>query len=197
MAQTQHHPKKRFSEEEALEKMEKTIDQKMEKIMKQWFVHKFLDLKIMKDLFASHIVNDINHKIHTHLYTIFLVVWWITLVSGLIGIFGFLVSLSWLGFMFSLGVGIGLRVLLYVVFAFAFSLLSLLVGIGLIRFKKRVISLIVLLVFVSLLLFLVSFIPVWLYSYKSYGGIWSGIFNLIITFVLLVLVVKNQEIFKN
>lgn len=44
------HQKKHFSEEEALEKVEQKLDQKMEKIMNKGFIHKFLNLKIMKDI---------------------------------------------------------------------------------------------------------------------------------------------------
>ncbi len=194
MEKTLH--KKHFSEEEALEKMERKIDEKMGKVMKQWFVHKFLNLKVMKDILGSHIVNDVNKKMHSYLKTLFIIVGWISLVSWIIGVFWFLVSLSGLGFMFSLGVGIGLRVLIYVLLALAFSLLSFFTWIGLIRMKKWVVSLVVLGFFVSALLFIISFIPVGLDSYRSYGGFGWGLFNLIITFILLILVVKNQDMFK-
>lgn len=194
-----HHPhhKKRFSEEEALEKMEYKIDKNMEKIMNKWFVHRFLTLKFIKDLLASHTFTDINHRISSYLKTIFVIVWWISLITWIVGIFSFLISLSWLGFMFSLWFGIGIRVLIYVLLAFAFSLLSLFIWIGMIRFKKRVISLIVLGFFVSAILFIISRIPVGLYSYRSYGSFWSWLFNIIITFVLLLLVLKNEHMFKN
>jgi hypothetical protein len=33
-------------------------------------------------------------------------------------------------------------------------------------------------------------------SYRSYWGFGWGLFNLIITFILLILVVKNQDMFK-
>jgi hypothetical protein len=36
-----------------------------------------------------------------------------------------------------------------------------------------------------------------LYSYRSYGNFWSGLFNLIITAVLLILVLKNDHMFKH
>lgn len=99
--------------------------------------------------------------------------------------------------MFSLGVGIGIRVLIYVLLSLAFSLISLFMGIGMIRFKKRVISLMVLGFAVSALLFILSLIPVGLYSYRSYGSFGGGSFNLIITAVLLILVLKNEAMFKN
>lgn len=193
---TVHH-KKRFSEEEALENVEKKLDEKMDKIMSKWFVHKFLDLKFMKDVLSSHIVNDANHKIKNSLSILFTVLGWISVATGIIGIFSFLVSLSGLWFMFSLWFGIGVRVLVYVLLGLSFSLLGLFTWIGLIRRKKRVVSLIILGLFVSAILFVVSFIPVGLYAYKSYGSFGGGLFNLIITFVLLLLVVKNDTMFKN
>ncbi len=192
----QSHQKKRFSEEEALEKMEHNIDKNMEKIMNTWFVYTFINLKLIKDLLASNVVNDINHRISSSLKPIFIIVGWISFITWIIGIFSFLISLSGLGFMFSLWFGIGIRVLIYVIFAFAFSLLSLFMGIGLIRFKKRVISLIILGFLVSVLLFIISLIPVGLYSYRSYWSFGGGLFNLIITFVLLIIVLKNEHMFK-
>lgn len=192
---TVHH-KKRFSEEEALENVEKKLDEKMDKIMSKWFVHKFLDLKIMKDILSSHIVNDVNHKLRPSLSILFTILGWISVVTGIIGIFSFLVSLSGLWFMFSLWFGIGVRVLVYVLLGLSFSLLWLFIWIGLIRRKKRVVSLIILGLFVSAILFVVSLIPVGLYAYKSYGSFGGGLFNLIITFVLLLLVVKNDTMFK-
>ncbi len=193
----QEYQKKHFSEEEALDKAEKKLDEKMEKIMKQSFIHKFLTLKIVKDIIGAHMINDINHKIAPYLKTIFIIVGWISLITWIIGIFSFLVSLSGLGFMFSLWFGIGVRVLIYVLLALIFSLLSLCMGIGMIRFKKRVISLIVLWFCVSAILFVLSRIPVGLYSYRSYGSFGWGFFNLIITVILLILVLKNEAMFKN
>lgn len=193
----QPHQKKHFSEEETLDKAERKLDEKMEKIMKKWFVHKFLNHKIIKDILASHFVTDINHKLPPYLTTIFTIVGWISLITWIIGIFSFLISLSGLGFMFSLWFGIGIRVLIYVLLAVAFSLLSLFTWIGMIRFKKRVISLAILGFAVSALSLIISLIPVGLYSYKSYGSFGWSFFNLLITFVLLVLILKNENMFKN
>jgi hypothetical protein len=127
---------------------------------------------------------------------LFTILGWISVVTWIIGLFSFLVSLSGLWFMFSLWFGIGIRVLIYILLGFSFSLLWLFTWIGLIRFKKRVISLIILWFFVSVIILIVSIIPVWLYSYKTYGSVGSWLFNLIITFVLLLLVVKNDTMFK-
>ena len=78
----------------------------------------------MKDILGSKVVNDANAKIVPYLKTIFLIIGWISVVSGIIGIFSFLLGLSGLGFVFSFGFGIGLRVVIYILIALAFSLLS-------------------------------------------------------------------------
>ncbi len=192
----QAHQKKHFSEEDTLDKVEKKIDQNMEKIMKKWFVQKFLNHKIIKDILASHFINYINHTVQPYLKTIFTILWWISFITWIVGIFSFLISLSGLGFMFSLGFGIWLRVLIYVILALMFSLLSLFIGIGMIRLKKRLISLVILWLGISLLAFVVSLVPVGLYSYRSYGSFWWSLFNLVITFVLVLLVIKNEQYFK-
>lgn len=191
------HQKKHFSEEATLDKVEKKIDHNMEKIMNTWFVKKFLDLKIVKQVLDSHFVHDINTKLQPYLKTIFTIVGRISLITWIIGIFSFLISLSWLGFMFSLGLGIGIRVLIYVLLAIVFSLLSLFIGIGMIRFKKWVISLIFLWTLVSAVSLILSLIPVGIYSYKAYGSFWSSFFNLLITVIFLILIVKNEHMFKN
>jgi hypothetical protein len=112
-------------------------------------------------------------------------------------VFSFLISLSGLGFMFSLWFGIGIRVLIYVLLAIVFSLLSLFIWIGMIRFKKWIPSLVILWLTISAISFIVSLVPVGLYSYRSYGSFGGSLFNLLITFVLLVLIVKNDHMFKN
>lgn len=177
--------------------MERKIDHNMEKIMNRWFVHTFLNYKIVKDILASHLVNDMNHKLQPYLKTIFTIVGRISLITWIVGIFSFLISLSGLGFMFSLGFGIGLRVLIYVLLAIVFSLLSLFTWIGMIRFKKRVISLAILGFVVSAFSLIISLIPVGIYAYRTYGSFGWSFFNLLITFVLLVLILKNENMFKN
>lgn len=193
----QAHQKKRFSEEETLDKVERWIDHNMEKIMNQWFAHKFINIKIVKNILGAHIVADINNKLQSYLKTIFSIVGRISLITWIIGIFSFLISLSGLGFMFSLGFGIGVRVLIYVLLAILFALLSIFIGIGMIRFKKRVISLVILWFGVSAVSLLLSLIPVGIYSYRAYGSFWSSLFNLLITSLFLILILKNEHMFTN
>lgn len=193
----QPHQKKHFSEEATLDKVENKIDRNMEKIMNKGFVHKFLNYKIVKNVLNAHVVNDVNHKLQPYLKTIFTIIGWISLITWIVGIFSFLISLSWLGFMFHLGFGIGLRVLIAVLLSIAFSLLSLFTWIGMIRFKKWVLALVILGFFVSILSFVISLIPSGLYAYRSFGSFWWSFFSLVITFVLLILILKNENMFKN
>ena len=193
----QTHQKKRFSEEETLDKVEKKIDHNMEKIMNHWFAHKFINLKIVKDILGSHAVNEANHKLQSHLRTIFMIVGRISLITWIVGIFSFLISLSGLGFVFSLGFGIGLRVLVYVLLSILFALLSLFIWVGLIRFKKRLMSLAILGFAISALSFLFSLTLAWYYLYGVYWNFWSRFLNLFITSVLLILVLKNEDMFRN
>jgi hypothetical protein len=81
MEQNQPHQKKHFSEEETLDKVERKIDQNMEKIMKKGFVHKFINNKIVKDILGAHFVNDSNHKLQPYLKTIFTIVGRISLIT--------------------------------------------------------------------------------------------------------------------
>ena len=77
----QPHQKKRFSEEEALDKVEKKIDHTMGKIMNKGIFNKIFNHKIVKNILNSHIVNDGNHKVQPYLTTIFTVVGRISLVT--------------------------------------------------------------------------------------------------------------------
>ena len=194
----EHTQKKRhFSEEETLEKLESKIDHNMEKIMNKWFIHRFLEHKVIKNILSTHVVNDGNSRLQPYLNIIFTLVGWISLIAWIIGIFSFLISLSELGFVFTLGLGIGIRVLIYVLLALLFSLISLFMGFGMIRRKRRVIALVTLGLMVSIVIFIISSVPVGMYSYSSYGSFWSGLLNLLVTFVLFILVGKNEYMFKN
>ena len=191
------HPKKHFSEEETLDKVEHKIDRTMDKIMNQWFVHKFLSNKIVKDILNSHFANGINHSLQPYLKTIFTVIGRISLITWIVWIFSFLISLSGIGFMFSLWVGLGIRVLVYMLLSVVFSLLSLFMWIGMLRFKRRVPSLVVLWFAVTVVSLIVSLIPVGLYSYRSYGSFWWSFFKLLIILILLIVIMKNEHMFKN
>lgn len=170
----------------------------MEKLANKWqsFVKNIIDHIWVRRIMDSSFVREVHTKIAPYASLILLVIWRISLVVWVIGIFSFLISLSGLGFMFSLGFWIGIRVLLYVLLAAWFSACSLLLGIGMIRRKKWAISFVVYLLVLSAAMLLISLIPVGLYSYKSYGSFGSGLFNLLITGVVTLLMLKNQTLFK-
>jgi hypothetical protein len=69
MEQKQGH--KRFDEEEVLNKVEHTIDQKMDKLMQKQFAQKFIALPWMKKILTNKSVRDINIKLQPYLKIIF------------------------------------------------------------------------------------------------------------------------------
>lgn len=188
---------KKVSDVNGLDIAEKKLDQKMEKFMKNWWAEKFMNMKFIKDLLGSRAMKDVNEKIIPYLKILFTIVWWISIVAGIIWIFSFLVSLSWLGFVFSFWFGIGLRVVIYILLALGFSCLTLLSGIWMIRFKRWALTVIFWGFVISLATFIISFIPSGFYVASRYGTFWSSLLNLLITFVFLLLVFKNKEMFKN
>lgn len=189
------HIAKKVFDENNMDKAEHALDKKMEKIMKKWRVEKFCQNKIVHDILYSKVITDINHKIAPYLKTIFIILGWIALVSGLIGIFLFLIRLSALGFAFSFWFGIWIRILLYLLIALAFDLFSVLVGIGLIRMKRRLPSIALVSFFVSIIFFIIALIPSGFYASVRYGSFWSGLLNLIISAVILIVILRNKEMF--
>lgn len=188
------HKVKKMFDENNLDAAERKLDNGMEKLAHIWRIEKLIGHKLMKDILASKFVHDANVKIAPSLKIIFLVIGWISVVSGIIGIFSFLLGLSGLGFVFSFGFGIGLRVIIYILVALAFSLLSLVCGIGMIKMKKRLPALVFIAFLVTVLGIVISFIPSG-FMMTSYGSFGSALFNLLLSFVLVVIVFKNKELF--
>lgn len=188
-----HNVKKVFDENN-LDVAERKLDNSMEKLAHIWRIENLINHKLMKDILASKFVHDINVKIAPYLKTIFLVIGWISVISGIIGVFSFLLGLSGLGFVFSFGFGIGLRVIIYILVALAFSLLSLVCGIGMIKMKKRLPALVFIAFLITVLGIIISFIPSG-FMVTSYGSFGSALFNLILSFILVVIVFKNKELF--
>lgn len=189
-----HNVKKMFDENN-LDAAEKKLDRNMDKLANIWRVQKLIDHKWMKDILNAKFVHDFNVKISPYLKTIFLVIGWISVISGIIGIFSFLLGLSGLGFVFSFWFGIGLRVVIYILVALAFSLLSLVCGIGMIKLKKRLPALIFIGFLVTVVALIISFIPSGFMLSAKYGSFGGSLLNLILSFVLVVIVFKNKELF--
>ena len=97
--------------------------------------------------------------------------------------------------MFSLGFGIGLRVLIYIIIALAFSLLSVVCGIGMIKMKKWLPSLIFIAFLISVVSLVISLIPSGFMISAKYGSFGGSFLNLLLSFVLVVVIFKNKELF--
>jgi hypothetical protein len=141
-------------------------------------------------------VTDVAQKIRPVMHTIFLILGWVFIVSGFIGIFYFLVQLTGIPFVFSFGVIVGIRVLLYILISFAWSILSLLMGIASIRKKIWLPFLTVVGCGLSLLSFVVTLIPSGFYESTTYGTVSSSLTNLVLSFALFLIVIKNKDMFS-
>lgn len=190
-----HNVKKAFDANN-LDIAERKLDRWMDKIAQFPRIQQLMELQIMKDVLASKFAHDFSAKIAPFLKTIFLVIGWISVISGIVGLFSFLVGLSGIGFAFSFGFGIGLRVIIYLLIALAFSALSLVCGIGMIRMKKRLPALIFLWFLVSLASLVISFIPSGFLVSTRYGSFWGSFLNALLSFALVVIVLKNKELFN-
>jgi len=186
---------KKVFDENNLDLLEQKLDSRMEKLAHLKRVQQIINHKYMEDILASDFVHRINAKMYPHLKTIFLVIWWISVVSGIIGIFSFLLGLSGLGFVFSFGLGIGVRIVIYLLVALLLSLLSLCCGIGMIKMKKRLPPVILISFVVTIVGFIIALIPSGFIIGAKYGSFGGSFLNLILFFALVVIVFKNKELF--
>ncbi len=161
------------------------LDKKMDELMKKWFLEKIINHKIAKEILWSKIINDINTYVQPYLKKIFLIMWRISIIGWFVGIFSWL---SALGILFRFNFWI--LFFLYTIITFVFSLLAIITWYGMINFKKWT----VLLVVVEFLLSCLSFLFIIMSSNTS---LWSAFINILLSFLLTILLIKNKEIFKN
>lgn len=164
---------------------EKKLDKKMDEFMKKWFLEKITNHKIVKDILWSKIINDINKYLQPYLKKIFLVMWRLSIIGWVVWIFSWL---SALGILFRFNFWV--IFFLYTIIAFLFSLLAIITWYGMIKFKKWT----VLLAVVEFLLSCLSFLFILM---SSNASIWSAFFNILLSFLLTILLIKNKELFKN
>lgn len=182
-------------DEDNLDLIEQKFDAFMGRLVRLWWGESIIHHRYTEDILACDFVHSTNAKMYPHLKTIFLVVGRILLVSGVVGVFSSLLGLTGLGFVFSFGFGMGLRVILYLLVSLAVSLLSLCAGIGMIRRKKWLPSVLVISFFATIAGLIVSSIPSGFIVGAKYGSFGNALLQLILFFVLVVLVFKNKELF--
>lgn len=171
--------------EATLHDFNQKLDKKMDTFMKKWFLEKIINHKIVKDILWSKTINDINTYLQPYLKKIFLVMWRISIIGWVVWIFWWL---SGLGMLFRFNFWI--IFFLYTIITLVFSLLAIITWYGMINFKKWT----VLLVVVEFLLSCLSFLFILL---SANTGLWSAFINILLSFLLTILLIKNKEIFKN
>lgn len=196
MQQVHESPKKRFSEEETLDKVEKKINDRIEKIIMYPFVKKVLRLPFFTYILNYHIVNDANHQLKKHLETIFRIIAYFFLVVGLISVvfefFAVLLAIRDMIFYFGFE---SLIDLIKDILLLLFYLMTFFVWIGMLSYKKRSVPLLVLWFLVSGVLLLFSVIFTLFYSDPGYWSFGGNLFTFFITFFVTILALKNEAMF--
>lgn len=85
---------KKVFDENNMDKAERKLDARMTKIIHLPWLQKLMNHKLVRDTLASKFIRDFDAKISPYLGMVFLVLGWILLVSGIVGIFSFLSKLS-------------------------------------------------------------------------------------------------------
>lgn len=152
----------------------------------------------VQKVLASRPLQDIEERVHPYLNTILPVVGWISVVSGVVGIFLFLVSLTGIGYAFSFGGFIGIRALLFIIINnLTFSLVNFFNGIGLIRAKAWTPFTSFLCLAAGIGSFVVALIPSGFSESSSYGSVMGTFINLVLMFILFALVYKHRHGFTH
>ncbi|MCX6822835.1 MAG: hypothetical protein NTX91_02450 [candidate division SR1 bacterium] len=184
---------KKMFDENNLDVAERKLDAGMAKISRISWLQKLMNHKRMKDILSSKMANDFNTKLAPSLKILVLVIGWISVVSGVIGIFSFVAGLLGLSYYFSFGFGVGIREILSVIIILLSCLLSLAGGLGMIRMKSWLPELLFLGFLLTIVSFLRSLVPSGFLV--SSGGIGNSFLTLILYFLLVVLVFKNKSLF--
>lgn len=170
--------------EATLNDFNEKLDKKMEVFMKKWFLEKIINHKITKDILWSKIINDLNKYLQPYFKKICIIMWRISIIWWFLWIFSWL---SALGILFKFNFWI--IFFLYTIITLIFSLLAVITWYGIINFKKWA----VLLVVVEFILSCLSF----LFILMSSTSLWWAFINVLISFLLTILLIKNKELFKN
>jgi len=181
-ANTEH--KHQSNTKRTFDKVDWKLDEHMNNFMKKWFVEKVLNNKTVKDVLWSKIANDMDAKLKPYLKNIFTILWRISIIGWIFWL------LSWLW-----ALGLLFRRNFWLIFfvsallSIVFSLVSLVAWYWMIKFKKRVLLLALLEIWLSLLCFLLTILLSW--------GIWSTLFNVLFSAIFTIIIVKNRDMFKN
>lgn len=161
------------------------LEKKMGELDKKFgFVNKLLKQKRMKDLLGAKAVNDVNKALKPALTTIFIVIAVLAFISALASFFG-VFGMIGLG---AFGISGGFIFMMIILLLLA-TILSLLTGIGLIKKKTRLPSVLFLNFGLQIILLIVSSMS----RGVSSGSQWL---SFVVMLALLLVVLKNKSYFN-
>ncbi len=165
-----------------------TLDQKLNEFAdKCKFIKKVTDLKIIKDILKSKIMNDIDKKLKTSfdiMMKVFWVLWIISWVFWIISFFAIITSWYFFWPLF-------FRFLIMAVVLLTASLLSLVGWYWMFNFKKRVPAIVI----VNFAFGLVSTLLFAMISLKYLSGNANNIVSFLISGFVMLLILKNKDRF--
>lgn len=165
---------------------EKQVDSKMDALMKKGFVEKFMHNNIISQIMHSSVMMQIDKALRPYFKTICTVIGWIAIVTGVLGLLGSLLGVGSFGMMTYWHAGTGMMLTIYMVLGVVSSVLSILVGRGLIKFKKRTLSVLLIVFLIACVMFIRGLIMT---------GRGRGIVSLLLEFVFLLLALRNKDLF--
>lgn len=180
-----HKTEKKEDDHNKLDENIEKIDKKISEIEHKFnFVDKLFNQKWMKEILASKIVEDTNNKLKWNLSTIFTVVAVLSLILAWVSVLWFFGLLGLASFGFGRG-----YILIMSVFALLSAVFALLIGVGLLKKKKRLPFVILVNFAVQLFIIIVSLVTT---------SVASGMtrVNLVVMIALLLLILKNRSYFN-
>ena len=174
--------------EKKVEAFEKKADKEVDNLVKKvWFVDKIINASWVKEILNLSFMESANVRVRKHLEKICKVLWIIWLVCGIIfAIFSVITFISWIIALFSGKVWIFLLSLIYVVLA----ALVIIMARGLMKMKKWYPA-------ASVICFALDIVCVILAIFVPSVWFGSSLLWLIISFICLLFILKNKDMFKN
>lgn len=164
----------------------KQVDSKMNDLMKNNFAEKFMHNSIVSKIMHSSVIAQLDKVLHPYFKTICAVIGWIGIITGVLGLLGTLLGVGSFGMMMYWHAGSGLRLTIYTILGVVSAALSILVWRGLVKFKKRTLSVLIIVFLLACLMFVRGLVMT---------GMGRWVASLIIEFVFLVIALRNKDLF--
>jgi hypothetical protein len=183
--------KKKDPEIDPLDLLNEKLDINMNALVEKTVTTKVIENKTFKNIVNANLTESINQKLQPGLKNIFTIIARIYLTIWIIFILYSLILFNRIDQMYSWWFRASLHSLIF----FFSSLLIFFMGIWILKQKKWIIWLTIIGLMTSTIACLLSLIPSGNISFWIYENFWGNLFNVIITFILLIFLFKNKTMF--